>query len=70
VPRAFEFAESFPKLAGLPLAGFKIWWALYCLLFKRELFIGNLIAGLQNQQDCLLPVFKSSRCNSKTSVIE
>jgi hypothetical protein len=25
--------------------------ALNCLLFKRELFVGNLFAGFQNQHD-------------------
>jgi hypothetical protein len=48
MPKAFEFAESFSKLAILPLAGFQKLTVLCCLLFRRELFIGNLYARFQN----------------------
>jgi hypothetical protein len=69
-PKAFKFAESFSKPVILPLTGFQKRWAPCCPLFKRELFIGNLFAGFQNRQDCPWPVFKSSRCNSETSVVQ
>jgi hypothetical protein len=51
VSKAFEFAESFSKPARLPHAAFQKWWELCCLLFKRELFIGNLFAAFQNWRD-------------------
>jgi hypothetical protein len=34
----------------LPLAGFQKWWALYCPLFKRELFISNLFLDFKTSK--------------------
>jgi hypothetical protein len=53
------------KPVRLPLASFQKWWALCCQLFKRELFIINLFAGFQKQQDCPFPVSKALCGNSR-----
>jgi hypothetical protein len=64
VSKTFEFAESFLKPAKLALAGFPKWRALYCRLFKRELFIRNILDGLK-LANWPWPVFKSSLCSSE-----
>jgi hypothetical protein len=52
VPKDFEFAESFSKLAILYLSGFHKWRALGCRLFKREYVVRRKIyfASLQTAE--------------------
>jgi hypothetical protein len=68
-PEAFEFAETFSKPARLPRQAFKSGVHLAARFSKESCSLATYLLDLKTGE-MPLAVFKSSRCNSETSVIQ
>jgi hypothetical protein len=63
VPKAFEFAGSFSKLANFNLVSIQKWKALCCPLFKKNRSSESYLVGLKTGEFESWPALKSSWCS-------